>query len=465
MALVLARGAAFFVSWLWCAGCVFAPPAATEGPDSGSGEDFDAKTERDAAEDAEARDANPIDGAPKEMDAEPTDADSLDAEPVDAEPMDAEPMDAVPMDAVPMDAEPMDAEPIDMGFPDTGVFNGFPYLPRNFDPLALTPGMPVTLDCAARISALATLTIPEWCGQPLPVITAGPNGSFILAMESLIVGIDGSITIEGHRPVIFAVFGDATLNGPINSDGSVNFSGNGSSCPPSGTGGEGISDSSGAGGGGGAALGAIGGMGGAGSGGMGGSMGMIPASLSLVPPRGGCHGGMGGRDSGTNGGVAGFGGGGIQISAAGVLFCDSVVSANGSGGSGGNMGSGGGGGGSGGGILMESFTVDLTNFCWVTANGGGGGEGGAGGTGDEGDDGMIASSMRAPGGTGAGSGGDGGRGGAGAVLEGEMGFPGTAASGGGGGGGSVGVIIVDAMGGQCMNMSSSFSPAPFGNCP
>jgi hypothetical protein len=473
MAPVLARAAAALFVLLACAGCVFDPPAATE-RDAGAGTELDAKIDPDASPGdgsdsgvldlgSNAGDSEPLDVGPG--DAPAMDADPMDADPMDAAPVDADPMDAAPMDAAPMDAEPMDAEPLDTGPADTGVFNGFSYVPRNFDPLVLTPGAASTLDCDARISALATPTITEWCGQPLPSITTRPDGSHVLAMESLTVGIGASITIQGHRPIIFAVFGDATISGEIRSDDNVNFSGSGSSCPPAGSGGTGTDDSGGAGGGGGGAFAEVGGPGGDGSGNNGGSMGMMSPVLALEPLRGGCHGGEGGRDSGNRGGVFGAGGGGLQISAAGELFVDSLISANGGGGQGGTDGSGGGGGGSGGGILLEGRDVTLTNFTWITANGGGGGEGGAGGTGDPGDDGIPASTDRAPGGSGAGSGGDGGRGGAGIDLAGETGFTGTGMGGGGGGGGSAGVIIVDNMGGMCMSMSASFSPAPQGSCP
>ncbi len=102
--------------------------------------------------------------------------------------------------------------------------------------------------------------------------------------------------------------------------------------------------------------------------------------------------------------VGGVGLRALQISSAGNITINGVVSARGRGGAGAtSSGSSGGGGGSGGALLLEGSAVALNTGARLTANGGGGGEtGGLINTGLNGSDGSETSALPAPGGNGAG---------------------------------------------------------------
>ncbi len=272
------------------------------------------------------------------------------------------------------------------GATDEGCWIIFSYEPSNFDPDVLDPVVApvVTLDCPAEFYSGSPVAFVEWCGQSEPLVeidTAPDADVVILTFQALTITDTGSLTITGDRPVILAVFGDATI------DGSVDASASGGTAGPGGDtvctvgdgspGGNSNSDNDGAGGGGGGGFGTSGASGGSAQTGSGGGGGSSEGNASLVPLRGGCSGGQGGRGAGSNA-PGGGGGGAVQISASATLFIGStgVISAGGGGGQvGGDAADGGAGGGSGGGILIEGGSVDLASGAWITANGAGGGGG------------------------------------------------------------------------------------------
>jgi len=365
-----------------------------------------------------------------------------------------------------------------------GADGGFPYVPSNFDPVAIAgaglPG-PINLSCDAWFDS--TDGGRGWCsGQPFPSVTVlaqdgGPD-AVVLAMGGL--DLSGSLTLLGTSPVILAVYGDATIGGTLSARSSTGQdagagAGAASLCgvldgaPVAGVGS----------GGGGGGYGLPGGRGGDLIGGVaGGVAGPAVGNASLVPLRGGCPGGAGGRPNDTlaTGGAGGQGGGAVQLSASGTLVILGTVTASGAGGQGGREdqtatssqgGNGGGGGGSGGAVLLEGQDVRIGPAVSLTANGGGGGEGGDGvavtGTdGNPGADGPATASAGGAGGTGAvicaGSGGDGGSAASSAGNGGDVTYA-TGGCAGGGGGGAAGRIRVNA-GRSCRVDAGVMSPAP-----
>jgi hypothetical protein len=336
---------------------------------------------------------------------------------------------------------------------DGPCFINFSYSPGNFDPYILNPGSApiVILDCAAIYDSGNPGDFSSWCGQPAPLVeidTAPDPDVVILTMQTFAVTGTGSLTIEGDKPVILAVFGDATVDGNIDAGAVGTAAGPGGDVACSGgagdNGGSSNSDNDGSGGGGGGGFGSPGARGGSGSDGGGGNGGSTDGNPELVPLRGGCSGGRGGRGVGS-GRYGGGGGGAAQVSTAGILSITGTVSAAGGGGQkGGGYGDGGGGGGSGGAVLLEGDTVSIDAGAWLTANGGGGGggRGEGGGSSQDGSDGYRSSTARAPGGNCAGSQcGDGGDGAAaaGSAQNGQNGDDG----GGGGGGGGMGRVRIN----------------------
>jgi hypothetical protein len=98
----------------------------------------------------------------------------------------------------------------------------FPYTPVNFaltglDPLS-TDDMTL-LDCGVSTFDSATLAFGNWCGQnqPSPVVqtqTGGPD-VVVVPVRNLTLAGGSTIKLTGSRPVIFAVYGNATIAGTI----------------------------------------------------------------------------------------------------------------------------------------------------------------------------------------------------------------------------------------------------------
>jgi len=332
----------------------------------------------------------------------------------------------------------------------------FPYTPSNFDPTGITHTAATTLACGVTIFNSQTLAFTNWCsGQPMPSVTtrtqSGGPDVVVLGFDTLTVAAANTFKLEGDKPVILAVFGDANIAGTINASATDNTSGpSGVACDGT----SGIHDadsddgSSGGGGGGFAVAGGSSGSGDLGASGVAG--GAVAGNAQLVPLRGGCRGGIGGGSgAGREGGGAG---GAVQLSVGGTLTVTGVIAAAGGGGrKGANHEDGGGGGGSGGAVLLEGNAVTILSTAWLTANGGGaaGGNNSDNANGNNGANGSINTGTPASGGTGV-EGGDGGRGAASGGGVGNGGG-GTCAglcllqprgAGGGGGGGGTGRIRV-----------------------
>lgn len=368
----------------------------------------------------------------------------------------------------------------------------FSYVPSNFNPaLYPAPDAGVVLGCAnAEINANADggSRILNWCAsaaQPVlyDVVLDGGAPALLAVMASLDVTTSGTLSLTGERPVILAVYGNATIAGQVVARPVSGRSAAGSSPPPgqgpsphcgAGTGGNGATNNGTSAGGGGGAFGTNGAAGGnaLGAGTMSfGVAGVANGASELVPLRGGCAGGNGGTRADSNKG--GAGGGAVQLSVGGSLTISGRVGAPGLGGEGGNVsndtGAGAGGGGSGGALLLEAASLTLSSGGVLSVNGGGGGEGdndpGGGQAGNPGQPGRLTDAMPAPGGTGA-NGPNGGAGGAGTVapVAGSDGAAGGNLPGGGGGGGSVGRLRLN-VSGTCSLSAGVVSPGATGNCP
>jgi cysteine-rich repeat protein len=331
---------------------------------------------------------------------------------------------------------------------DASFCYNFHYTPSNeSDPTLHTPMAGVNLDCNGTVGFNSTTLsyVAAWSThQPTPeIISVNGNEIVLLPMQALDVGPNCTVELTGARPVLFLVYGDATIAGEINASARGHTPGpGGSSVCGDGTGDFGKTHMGKGGGGGGGGFGDDGSDGGDGDGGTAslGTKGSEEGSADLVPLRGGCSGGDGGVAADTGGG----GGGAFQLSAAGIVEISGTLAAGGGGGLTGTVDkSGGGGGGSGGGILVEGNVFNCAS-CAIVANGGGGGGGrcdgaGPGGDGQDGD----ASVTAAPGplgGDGSGTAGDGGNGGYEGETTGTVGTGGPGDCGGGGGGGGVGRI-------------------------
>jgi hypothetical protein len=318
----------------------------------------------------------------------------------------------------------------------------FPFEPSNFtegmlDDVSAVAG--IHLSCPAIINTVAEdggITVESLClGEPPFKVIAQDGGSHpsavVLQLQSFTVADAGSLTIEGERPLIIVVRGDAHLAGRI-----ITRAGANRECAASGI------DGTNPGGGGGGGFGDFHGAS-AGGGENSGDAQAPSGNDWLIPLRGGCQGGVGGGGAVAGGG--GFGGGALQVSAVGTITVNGVVAAPGGGGRGAPSGNhGGGGGGSGGAVLLEGGRLALTGSARLTANGGAGGEGSNSTTsGNAGGDGPTDSAWNADGGH-AGSE-CAGNGGQGAAAEGSAQglfgdkFMGNTC-GGGGGGAAVGRI-------------------------
>ncbi len=376
-----------------------------------------------------------------------------------------EPDSGVPADTgVPPDSgvPPDTGVPPDSGtFPDASAPDAggtpFPYAPSNFDPGAVGALVPrVQLNCGETIFNSSTGMFTNDCGRMMPtmVLTPQPGGATaaLLAVAGLDILPGSALRVQGDRPVIIAVFGNATIAGRLDARGLTTTAGagggNGADCLT----GAGAPPSAGVGGGGGGSFSTAGTNGGAGgsSGGAAGTPG--GGSAPLVPLRGGCGGAAG---AGPSSGAAGAAGGAIQVSAAGTLSVPGEVNAGGGGGSPGTTNSGGGGGGSGGGVLLEGRSAVIVGT--IVANGGGGGGGGGSSAGMPGGNGATSPATGGTAGTGAGAGGNG----ATRTSLATLGAAGSGAGGGGGGAGGLGRVRINAT--MC-SVGGSISPAHTG-CP
>lgn len=344
--------------------------------------------------------------------------------------------------------------PPDSGAPPDAGGTPFPYVPSNFVPgsvMRISPSL--TLGCGVTIFNSTSGTFLNDCGMMTPTMVVlpqlGGGPAALLAIAGLVISPGSSLQIIGDKPVMLAVFGDATIAGRIDARGVADASGagggtdclNGAGAPP-------IAGIGGGGGGGFATAGTTGGSA-MGAGGVVGTPNGVP---SLIPLRGGCPGASGG---GAMRGLGGGSGGGIQLSAAGTLSIPGEVQAGGGGGRGGGVAAGGGAGGSGGGILLEGASVSVIGT--VVANGGGGGAGGGAMAGPDGANGNIAA---ARGGVGAGGAGNGGTGQT-RMTAASAGQTGASGAGGGGGAGGLGRVRINSV--SCM-VSGTISPAHSG-CP
>ncbi|ADO74376.1 uncharacterized protein STAUR_6619 [Stigmatella aurantiaca DW4/3-1] len=367
-------------------------------------------------------------------------------------------------------------------FPD-GACSSFPYVPSHFDPDAIPEAKiaaSLTITCDVTFDSTPGLMkpwSPEGCVSSPPEefkVSQGSQAPEVVVLPVRGVRLDGTWTLAGTRPVILAVYGDATLtkdilaNGHLSGTAMIPGAGGNQFCG-SRQGGAG-GDLGPGGGGGGAGGGTAGEPGGRGYyNGEGGAQGarLEPSGLLL----GGCAGGNGGSSYGGKGGA---GGGAIQISVAGTLSAGAWVTASGGGGGGGEkadyQAGGGGGGGSGGQVLLEASRLVLSSGVRLTSNGGGAGGGGENANpGAKGEDGPRSSDVQANGGAGGGSfGGNGGKGGArarppvqgssggGLILEGGAG---------GGGGGAVGSVRLRSMQPCEIDSDSVISPETDRQCP
>ncbi|MCY1033826.1 putative metal-binding motif-containing protein [Corallococcus sp. BB11-1] len=370
----------------------------------------------------------------------------------------------------------------------SGACSPFPYKPYNFDPNAIaasdiqglqTSGA-VTFDSdtlswtpsssVTNVAQLKYLPVTQGAGLPEAIL---------IPVATLQLG--GALTLVGLKPVILAVFGNASVDQPIfvNSLTAPGAGANQNCGSAAGTNGQFANRK--AGGGGGAGNGTAGKEGGKGysNGGAQGGAGAA-RSEAPVPLMGGCAGGDGGGGNGAVAGKGGAGGGAFQLSVARTLTVSKHISASGHGGggggantSGGGASAGGGGGGSGGRVVLEAFQVALTDSARLTANGGGGGEGGAASSsastnGEDGTNGAEDQSSPAAGGdSNSNSGGNGGTGGTGNTPPQSGSSGGTfnnAEGAGGGGGGAVGYIHLRSVQSCMMASGPVISPPPTGGC-
>lgn len=315
------------------------------------------------------------------------------------------------------------------------------YTPTNFDPCTLPPpgGLTVTED--SRLDTTGT-TLPKYT-----VTQSDGTTITVLHLSSLTVEPGVTMTMTGAG-VVFAVEGEARVDGTIVAEGGTDLPAHCDTARGS-TGTDSQDAQNGGGGGGGGAAGADdGGTGGKGSGVTPGAAGARGRKMTstLSPLRGGCPGGTGGRAAGTGvAAVGGRGGGALQLSSNTKVTVNGLLDAAGRGGAGGTAAHiGGGGGGSGGGLLLEAPAIRLGLGARLCADGGSGGEGG--GVTVSGNEGVrspctaIANARTAR--TGNSAGGDGGSGGFVGSTSGQGGGDATSSGGGGGGGGGVGWIRV-----------------------
>lgn len=329
--------------------------------------------------------------------------------------------------------------------------SAYSYPPSNFDPNQVPDASiaPATAFANCTVEFDTTTNTSRdggWCGQvrPTPFVFTQDGGvsTTVLAMASFDLATNSTLLFTGSRPVILAVYGQAGIHGVI--DGrSLGTTRTGPGGNWSGCGLMNGGDAANSAGGGGAGFGTGGARGGSPGAG---DAGVANVNQMLQPLTGGCLGGRGHDSSNRLFALGGFGGGAIQISAAGLMTVDGTISTSGGGGQGGLSGAvdhnGGGGGGSGGAILLEAQQLSLISNARLTCNGGAGGGGreDALAVGLPGEDGALNTAVPALGGQGGTPrAGDGGIGAAGLVAP-TAGAAGVGIIGGGGGGAGLGVI-------------------------
>jgi len=272
----------------------------------------------------------------------------------------------------------------------TGIVD-FSYKPWNFDPAAhraaVTSSSSVRLDCGISTFDSTSLAFGNWCGtfQPTPVTRPQSGGQeiVVLPVASFTVASGATLRLTGARPVVFAVFGDASIAGTIDAsaNGATPGAGGNQSCGTS-QGADGTGETMrlrGASGGGGGGFATAGGKSGEantdGKSEAPASGGVARGDDLLTPLFGGCAGGKAGGCT-TAGGA---GGGAVQVSAAGELNATGSLLANGAPGAtpcGADDEGGGTGGGSGGAIVLEGNAL-MTTGATLQVNGGDGGNNGA----------------------------------------------------------------------------------------
>lgn len=336
------------------------------------------------------------------------------------------------------------------------------YTPDNFVADAGPVGAGVVIDCAAIFNTGTATTNASFsgCGGQLFTEAAGdittgaqPASTLeaaVLRIRALHITDAGSLTIQGDRPAILAVFGDATVYGTINVHATGTTKGPGSNLNCNSAGINGAANTTAAAGAGGGGFAGAGGNGGDGDGfntnGVGGT---ASGNLQITPLRGGCPGGTGAAPGGVSAlPIGGGGGGALQISASRRLIVGGLINANGGGGEAGRsrnpFGESAAGGGSGGGIRLEANVMTFKSTMKLLANAGTGGEGGDTNGSlmrrTNGFDGQLGFGItRGPGdGVGGTNGGDGA---GGTTINGDNAAnAGSNNTGGGGGGGAVGRI-------------------------
>ena len=197
----------------------------------------------------------------------------------------------------------------------------YTYVPSNFLPADFVPDAGMTINCNTTFDSDGTGTFSNWCGGPEPVRgLSDPFGTgepvMVLATPWLTITGAGALTLVGARPVVLAVYGNATVDGPINANstlgGGTGAGADRSTCGLQ-RGADGLRPSRG-GGGGGAGNATPGGIGGQG-GGLAASQGDggLSRAWALSPVLGGCPGGRGGVGANGNRAAHGNGGGAVQI--------------------------------------------------------------------------------------------------------------------------------------------------------
>jgi hypothetical protein len=337
----------------------------------------------------------------------------------------------------------------------TCVPTRFTYTPSTFAPAKYSPPTMPTTDCNGTYSSTSHAFTEGGCsGQPPLVVsnvaqTGGGHVVDILLFQSLTIATTSTLAIVGGNPVVLAVYGDATIHGAIDASANGTTPGAGADECPSHSNGADAGTGSWEPGGGGGGQSSAGGVGGASRGAAGEPAGNAQGT-DTVPLTGGCAGGLPFVGSLGYSPSAGAGGGGIQVSAAGILdFAGGSIAANASNGGNGEPGkcngiaqngTGGAGGGSGGTLLLEGASIVSGT---TAASGGAGGVGGA---------------APAPNSQAGGDGGAGGAAGAGGATGGAGVQKGSAPSGctwggywsgGGGGGGGGGYVKTNQGGSAC----------------
>lgn len=254
-------------------------------------------------------------------------------------------------------------------------------------------------------------------------------------------------SITGSRPLVIVATGEINVTGHLDaaSQTSTPKTGPGQPATPCGT--FGIpGDATGAGGGAGASLatpGSVGGNGGTGNQG-GAAAGTAYGPFLTIPPgllRGGCTGSKGGDGQGL-GATGGRGGGAVYLVANQItLGGSSILNVSGAGAPAPGKSSGGGGGGSGGMLLLHASTFSIATGAKIVANGGAGSSGGDGNNAGTGNPGGDPDPL-APTTQAVGGMNPGGRGGNGYALNmpADNGGNGISGAAGGGGGGGGGYI-------------------------